>query len=135
LGYGRRALLEDAASERTHVVMMQLHLMAGDRTAALRQFDMCRGALMDELGVPPEASTIRLRDQIGGGYPEHLEMAPHAHDVDGVGRSVEWIHTTIIRLHELRRTISQLREEVSLHIHTLERLEDATNTPWNGAST
>jgi DNA-binding SARP family transcriptional activator len=67
LGYGRKALEQDRANERTHVRMMQLHHQAGDRTAALRQFELCQQTLEADLGVAPDPDTVRvyhaIRDQ------------------------------------------------------------------------
>jgi len=89
LGYGRKALEQDPANERTHMRMMRLHQQAGDRTAALRQFELCQQALQADLGVAPDADTVRLyhaiRDQgrpvTPGGSPwptdkRRLERAP-----------------------------------------------------------
>lgn len=60
LKYGRRALEQDIANERTHVRMIRLHCLAGNRAGALRQYDLCARALRDELSVEPEADTTRL---------------------------------------------------------------------------
>ena len=64
LFYGERILAHDRAHERTHWRMMRLHLLAGDRTRALRQFDRCAVALREELGIQPAGSTVALREQI-----------------------------------------------------------------------
>jgi DNA-binding SARP family transcriptional activator len=64
LFYAERILGQDRAHERTHLRMMRLHLMAGDRTRALRQFDRCAAALREELGVEPGGAAIALREQI-----------------------------------------------------------------------
>ncbi|NIN69138.1 MAG: hypothetical protein GTO63_31510, partial [Anaerolineae bacterium] len=49
LGYGSRILSYDGARERTHRRLMRLYYLAGDRTAALRQYDSCVEALRREL--------------------------------------------------------------------------------------
>jgi DNA-binding SARP family transcriptional activator len=61
---GRRILQCDRASERTHRQMMRLHYLAGDRTAALRQYVLCRHTLAEELGVQPSRETAALYEQI-----------------------------------------------------------------------
>jgi DNA-binding SARP family transcriptional activator len=66
LFYGERILSFDCAHERTHGRMMRLHVLAGDRTRALRQFDRCALALKEELGIDPSDSTVELRNQIRG---------------------------------------------------------------------
>lgn len=67
LEYGDRILRHDRAHERTHLRMMQLHLLAGDRTSALRQFHQCAEVLDRELGVRPAARTIELYERIRAG--------------------------------------------------------------------
>jgi DNA-binding SARP family transcriptional activator len=43
---------------------MALYYAAGDRTAALRQYDRCAAALKQELGIAPERRTIDLYERI-----------------------------------------------------------------------
>jgi DNA-binding SARP family transcriptional activator len=108
LVYGRRALIEDRASERTHTLMMRLHLLAGDRTAALRQFELCEAALRQDLGVVPQDSTRRLHELIR----DRGEAGPAA------GPAL----LPLSRLRELNRSLSVLQEEVAVHIRALEVL-------------
>jgi DNA-binding SARP family transcriptional activator len=62
--YGGLILRYDRAHERTHWRMMRLHYLAGDRTAALRQFEACERALEKELDVRPGEQTLELQEQI-----------------------------------------------------------------------
>lgn len=62
--YGERILAHDRAHERTHRRMMRLHLLAGDRTSALRQFDRCAAALREELGIQPSEPVVALFEDI-----------------------------------------------------------------------
>ncbi|HBY99335.1 MAG TPA: hypothetical protein DEP84_36260 [Chloroflexi bacterium] len=62
--YGMRILRYDGARERTHRRLMRLYCLAGDRSAALRQFQRCAAALEDELGVTPSRRTMMLYEQI-----------------------------------------------------------------------
>lgn len=62
--YGERLLRHDRAHERAHWRMMRLSYLGGDRTGALRQFDKCRAALAEELGVTPGRLTRVLYEQI-----------------------------------------------------------------------
>jgi DNA-binding SARP family transcriptional activator len=64
LTYGAEILRYDRAREQTHRQLMRLYCMAGNRTAALRQFDLCAAALHEELGVEPAPTTINLYQQI-----------------------------------------------------------------------
>jgi DNA-binding SARP family transcriptional activator len=64
VSYGDTVLRYDRAHERTHQRLMRIHYLAGDRTAALRQFRQCAAALHEELGVKPSRHTLRLHEQI-----------------------------------------------------------------------
>jgi DNA-binding SARP family transcriptional activator len=64
IAYGMRVLREDRARERTHRQLMRLYSMAGDRTAALRQYESCAAALQDELDLKPTKRTAMLYEQI-----------------------------------------------------------------------
>lgn len=67
---GTKILKYDRASERTHQRLMQLQYMAGDRTAALRQYERCVTALHEDLGVKPDKRTVALYEKIRSGEPE-----------------------------------------------------------------
>src|SRR5437660_2572951 len=105
--YGRRALQEDRASERTHSLMMRLHQTAGDRTAALRQFDLCEAALREDLGVVPQDSTRRL-----------YELIRDSHD--GVHAAGAEAPGAMLVLRELNRSLTVLQQEVTGRIRALE---------------
>jgi DNA-binding SARP family transcriptional activator len=62
--YGELSLRCDPARERTHRRLMRLHCIAGNRTAALRQYESCVDMLRRELGVEPAKSTHALYEQI-----------------------------------------------------------------------
>jgi len=54
----------DPADEHAHLALMRRHVAAGDRHAALRQFDRLDRALRTELGVGPGPEATALRDQL-----------------------------------------------------------------------
>lgn len=64
LAYGEELLRREPAHERAHWRLMRLHYLAGDRTGALHQFERCRQALSEELGVAPGDRMTRLREQV-----------------------------------------------------------------------
>jgi DNA-binding SARP family transcriptional activator len=64
LAYGAMILSCERARERTHRRLMRLHYLAGDRTAALREYERCVAALEEELGVGPSERTVALYQQI-----------------------------------------------------------------------
>jgi DNA-binding SARP family transcriptional activator len=73
LAYGLRILHFDHARERTHRQMMKLHFLSGDRTGALRQYQHCVEALVQELGVKPSRLTVELCQQI---KEDRLTLSP-----------------------------------------------------------
>ena len=64
LAYCYAALQHDSAHERSHRHMMRLHHLAGDRCAAIRQYQHCVQVMRDEMDVPPDARTVDLYAQI-----------------------------------------------------------------------
>ena len=58
----RRRLALDPLEESAHRTLIELHLAAGDRAAALRQYEHCTQLLAQELGVEPDAATQALLD-------------------------------------------------------------------------
>lgn len=75
LAFGERLLRHDRAHERAHWRLMRLNYLSGDRTGALRQFDRCRAALAEELGVGPGRLTRTLYEQICADAVEVLTPA------------------------------------------------------------
>lgn len=56
--------------EGYHALLIRAHVLAGDRAAARRQFEVCRQVLRGELGVEPGAAVlaaVRAADAIGAG--------------------------------------------------------------------
>ena len=63
--------------EETHRALMRLLARQGQRNAALRQYQLCRAALMRELGVEPEEATERLhRDLLRRSPREKIKEDP-----------------------------------------------------------
>ncbi|MGD2059965.1 MAG: BTAD domain-containing putative transcriptional regulator [Acidimicrobiia bacterium] len=72
--YASLALDHDRANEKAHQHLMFCHLALGNRTGALRQFDACRTAMLDELGVEPSETTERLHSWIRRAPSERSPM-------------------------------------------------------------
>ena len=70
----RQQAAHDPLDEAAHVRLMKFYWAAGDRAAALRQFDACKSALDEGLGVPPDQETIALRDAIRDGDESELAL-------------------------------------------------------------
>ncbi|MFD7816085.1 BTAD domain-containing putative transcriptional regulator [Streptomyces sp. NPDC059785] len=57
---GLTAVRTEPLRESAHHVLMRAHLAAGNRGAALRQYEQCRRTLQNELGLEPSASLRAL---------------------------------------------------------------------------
>jgi predicted ATPase/DNA-binding SARP family transcriptional activator len=64
LACARRLLEMEPWREETHRLVMQLLARSGRRAAALAQFESCRQALVEELGVEPGGETRTLYERI-----------------------------------------------------------------------
>jgi predicted ATPase/DNA-binding SARP family transcriptional activator len=62
--YAQRQLALEPWREEAHRQLMRLHLLNGDRSAALAQYEQSRRVLAEEVGVEPEAETTALYEQI-----------------------------------------------------------------------
>lgn len=72
---GLRVLQHDPAREHTHRRLMRLYDDAGDRTAALHQYELCVVALAEKLDVQPSARTTALYAQIRTGSEQSAQAA------------------------------------------------------------
>jgi predicted ATPase/DNA-binding SARP family transcriptional activator len=80
LDYARRWLALDLLNEPAHYLLMRLYAQSGQRTAALRQYEICVQALQNELGAAPRPETTALYEQIraktaAGATPDELQPA------------------------------------------------------------
>lgn len=85
----QRLLALDPDREDTHRALMRLYAAAGDRSQALRQYQLCRDHLQRELGVKPDAETERVLAEIRspGARPER--DSPHLAPEQGAASTVE----------------------------------------------
>jgi predicted ATPase/DNA-binding SARP family transcriptional activator/tetratricopeptide (TPR) repeat protein len=67
LDYASRWVSIDALNEAAQRALIRAYARAGQRSAALRQYELCADLLRSELGVEPETETIRLVEQIRAG--------------------------------------------------------------------
>ncbi|MFB6831170.1 ATP-binding protein [Streptomyces hydrogenans] len=70
----RLALAVSPAEERAHQLLMSACLGQGLRAQVVRQYELCRDALAEELGIAPSTETERLRGLAVG--PPGPEAAP-----------------------------------------------------------
>ncbi len=73
-----RLIALDPAHEPAHRTLMRLYAQAGQREAALRQYQTCRKLLRREFAVEPDAETEQLVAAIRNGMPEPAARAVDA---------------------------------------------------------
>jgi DNA-binding SARP family transcriptional activator len=80
LPYAWRQVELEPWQEKAHRQLMHLLALNGQRGTALAQYEACRRALAEELGVEPAPATTRLYEQIRDGTtgPGRPEEAPPA---------------------------------------------------------
>ncbi|HSE23064.1 MAG TPA: BTAD domain-containing putative transcriptional regulator [Pyrinomonadaceae bacterium] len=109
--FGTMILNYDRASERTHRRLMQLQYRAGDRTAALRQYERCVTALHEDLGVQPDKRTVELYEKIRSGEPEYQSLTQPAST--SIMPTAYMLTNIIGRLENLELTAVDMRRNVS----------------------
>jgi DNA-binding SARP family transcriptional activator len=63
LDLATRLLVHDPCNEDAHRLVMRCYVRRGERTQALRQYQVCRDILQAEFGAAPELATTALFDQ------------------------------------------------------------------------
>lgn len=64
ISYARRRLAMDVLDESAHRTLMELYALAGQQSAAFRQYKECIRIFEEEFGAPPEESTTALYEAI-----------------------------------------------------------------------
>jgi predicted ATPase/DNA-binding SARP family transcriptional activator len=107
IGDVRKRLELEPWQEDAHRQLMRLLAASGQRPAALAQFEACKRSLKAELGVEPEAETVRLYESIRDSrLVELVTPKPHPHNLPAqltsfIGREKE--------IAEIRRLFSHTR--------------------------
>jgi DNA-binding SARP family transcriptional activator len=122
--YGTLILRYDRARERTHRRLMRLHYLAGNRTAALRQYEQCVAALKEELDVKPTQRTTALCEQIRADKLEPLTPAlPQAPELSEPAAAPLFEITGYLR--HLRDVLANVQHRVQGKIHEMEQALDS----------
>ena len=108
LRYGATALRQDPARESVHRRMMVLHHRAGDRTAAIRQYQLCLRVLDEELGIRPSAATMELHQQICADRPGSVPLQYAAPSRD----EADLLAALSRQLDSIQDALSQLRSVI-----------------------
>ena len=121
LFYGGRILRQDRCSERTHRRMMQLYYLAGDRSAALQQYQRCVSTLKEDLSTKPGRQTEALYQQI---RVDELGLPGKVFAVGerGAGAEGRVIPEALGQLEACRAILAELQQQVQQQIRSAERV-------------
>ena len=114
---GARVLQINPGSERAHRQMMKLHYLAGDRTAAIQQYQHCQKALKEELGVAPAAASQALFAQICADQPG---FAPAAVAPLADYAKPKSLQEVLGHLKQFQTTLSVLQQQIQQDIRLVE---------------
>lgn len=103
IAYGQKILSRDPTREEIHREMMRLYLRNGERSLALRQYELCRSTLDEEYGIAPMAETQAL-------YTEILNENSNGHLIES--REQISIEQALRQLQEADQTIDLVKEQI-----------------------
>ena len=86
IAYAIQILSRDNLQENIHRELMRLYYLAGNRSAALRQYEICKEVTERELGVAPLAETTTLYEQI---LRQEL-VKPPAREMEAPSIEIQW---------------------------------------------
>ncbi len=120
LAYGKQILRYDRARERTHRQLMRLFYLAGDRTAALRQYHRCVVDLQEELGVAPSRKTKALYEKICLDQDD-IFLPPSSNHPNNFVSSTMALCEAIAHLKAVAAVLTRMQMGLLHKIETLER--------------
>lgn len=116
--YAIRTLRYDNTRERTHRQLMMLYYAAGDRIAALHQFERCRTILLDEIGVEPDQQTVSLYTRIRA----NRLSPPSSLYGSAATLPLPQLYVIFERLNYLHKSLDDLQKEVDMEIGLVKQL-------------
>lgn len=116
VAYGTLVLRYDRARERTHRRLMRLHYLAGDRTAALRQYEQCVAALNEELSVGPARRTTLLHARIRADESLAVDTA----SADAPQTSPPLLSALLGRLRQIHSVLHDAEHQIEQDIQAVE---------------
>ena len=109
---GTCALRCDVAHERIHRRLMRLHFLAGNRTAALRQYERCVKTLSEELSVEPSERTVALYKQISSGRLIQAGQGMAASKISNLDVTPQTLEQALDHLKQLQTAFDQVEREL-----------------------
>lgn len=132
VAYGQRILRYDPARERTHRILMRLYHQAGDRTAALRQYERCAAAMVQHFNVHPSHETVALFRQVRGDQPEGLARDAAVTMRSGIEHSGDLLVRLQASLDHLQAALTGLQRQVQQQVALVSRRPSAPALRENG---
>lgn len=111
LAYARRMLAVDPAREQVHRHVMRLHVLAGNRIQALREFQRCERTLIQELGVKPSQETCALYESIRDGRVDSQWSDPGS-----IGVASAFPNDQLLALADLLNRMQHLFERIETRL-------------------
>jgi DNA-binding SARP family transcriptional activator len=127
VSYGARILQYDPAREHTHQQMMRMYYLAGDRIAALRQYDRCVESLRRELDIGPAPSTLALREKI---CLSHLSQPPATSSLPAA-EQFALLPTILENLRQLQDKLVEMQSALQQDIRAVEKAMPQLNRAAN----
>ena len=124
ISIGQKILHHDPLREDVHRDLMLIYIQNGQRVLAVQQYELCRAALQNELGILPMPETRALYDQIlaeAQGLPQRTQKAAQDEDAsldDELTQAIE-------RMHHILGDLEAARQEIK---HTLALLNRVKST-------
>ena len=120
IAYVMQMLRYDKARERSHRRLMRLYYLADNRTAALRQYNLCKATLVQELNVKPSQKTIALYQHIQADEGHNLKrlsappfLAPPTKSEPSTSL-LALLHSIHLKLTTLQKEMQSLRQDINL---------------------
>ena len=109
LAHGAQILSANLLREDVHRQMMRLYNESGQRSMAVRQYQLCRQALFSELNIEPMPETRLLFEQISG----YTSLKPGTEDNQNeVNLALAHLHTAIETVNQARLELEQALERL-----------------------
>ncbi len=108
LACGQRILDLDILREEIHREMMRLYVNCGQRTRAVRQYQICRESLQAELGIPPMGETEALYAEILQSTPAPTAGEFNRRPTDSVEKVLRQFETAITSFKDAELALQEL---------------------------
>lgn len=122
IAYGQRILSVDPLREEVHREVMRYCQLAGRRACALRQFEVCRRVLREELGTDPMPETVALYRRIRERRWDDGQLLTEHEDAltSQTKRALAQLHRALERFDEAKRQLHRAMvtmEELTMNLN------------------